>query len=44
MSSAAVLRPWLATLRPDELIDLVVEAADSDRDYRRRLHLRARQP
>jgi hypothetical protein len=41
---AADLRPWLATLHPDELIDLVVQAADGDREYRRRLHLRARQP
>ena len=44
MSGADDLRPWLATLRPDELIDLVIEAASSDRDYRSRLHLRARQP
>jgi hypothetical protein len=42
--SADDLRPWLAALRPDELIDRVVEAASSDRDYRRRLHLRNRQP
>jgi hypothetical protein len=41
---AADLRPWLATLRPDELIDLVIEAADGDRGYRRRLHQRARRP
>jgi hypothetical protein len=41
---AADLRSWLATLHPDELIDLVVQAADGDSEYRRRLHLRARQP
>jgi len=39
---AGDLRPWLATLRQDELIDLLVEAADADRDYRRRLGLRSR--
>jgi hypothetical protein len=36
------LRPWLASLSQDELIDLVIEAADQDRDYRRRLGLRRR--
>jgi hypothetical protein len=36
------LRPWLATLRQGELIELVLEAADADRDYRRRLDLRSR--
>jgi hypothetical protein len=40
---AADLRPWLATLHPDELIGLVVQVAEVDREYRRRLHLRARQ-
>jgi len=40
----ADLRPWLATLSSDELVGLVIEAADGDREYRRRLHLRARQP
>ena len=44
MSAASDLRPWLVTLRAADLIDLVIEAAASDRDYRRRLHLRARQP
>lgn len=38
------LRAWLGTLTPDELIELVVEAADGNRVYRRSLHLRARQP
>jgi hypothetical protein len=36
------LRPWLATLRQDELIELVIQAAEEDRDYRRRLGLRSR--
>ena len=36
------LRPWLATLSQSELIELVIEAADEDRDYRRRLDLRRR--
>ncbi len=36
------LRPWLATLSQGELIELVIEAADEDRDYRRRLNLRRR--
>jgi hypothetical protein len=39
---AGDLRPWLATLGQDELIELVIEAADEDRDYRRRLGLRSR--
>ena len=43
-SAASDLRPWLVTLRAADLIDLVIEAAASDPDYRRRLHLRARQP
>src|SRR5215207_9330743 len=34
---AGDLRPWLATLRQRELIELVIEAADENRDYRRRL-------
>jgi len=36
------LRPWLATLSQGELIELVIEAADDDREYRRRLDLRSR--
>jgi hypothetical protein len=36
------LRAWLATLSQGELIELVLEAADADRDYRRRLGLRSR--
>jgi hypothetical protein len=36
------LRPWLATLSQDELIELVIQAAEEDRDYRRRLGLRSR--
>jgi hypothetical protein len=36
------LRPWLATLSQGELIELVLQAADADRDYRRRLGLRSR--
>jgi len=36
------LRLWLATLSQGELIELVIEAADDNRDYRRRLHLRSR--
>jgi hypothetical protein len=39
---ASDLRPWLATLSQGELIELVIEAADEDRDYRRRLNLRSR--
>ena len=39
---AGDLRPWLATLRQGELIELLVEAADENRDYRRRLGLRSR--
>jgi hypothetical protein len=39
---ASGLRPWLATLSQGELIELVIEAADEDRDYRRRLDLRSR--
>jgi hypothetical protein len=39
---AGDLRPWLATLRQGELIELVLEAAYADRDYRRRLDLRSR--
>jgi hypothetical protein len=39
---AGDLRPWLATLRQDELIELVIQAAEEDRDYRRRLGLRSR--
>jgi hypothetical protein len=39
---AGDLRPWLATLSQGELIELVIEAADADRDYRRRLGLRSR--
>jgi hypothetical protein len=38
---AGDLRPWLATLRQGELIELVLEAADADRDYQRRLDLRS---
>ena len=44
MSAASDLRPWLVALSAADLIDLVIEAAASDRDYRRRLRLRARQP
>jgi hypothetical protein len=36
------LRPWLATLSQDELIELVLQAADEDRDDRRRLGLPSR--
>jgi hypothetical protein len=39
---AGDLRPWLATLSQRELIDLVLEAADENRDDRRRLGLRSR--
>src|SRR6266542_726779 len=39
---AGDLRTWLATLSQGELIELVIEAADEDRDYRRRLGLRSR--
>jgi hypothetical protein len=39
---AGDLRSWLATLSQGELIELVLEAADQDRDYRRRLGLRSR--
>ena len=41
-ASASDLRPWLATLSQGELIELVIEAADDDREYRRRLDLRSR--
>jgi hypothetical protein len=41
---ASELRPWLATLHQDQLIELIIEAAGTDRDYRRRLFLHARQP
>jgi hypothetical protein len=36
------LRPWLATLSQGELIELLIEAANQDPDYRRRLGLRRR--
>ena len=36
------LRAWLGTLTTGELTDLVIEAAEHDDGYRRRLHLRAR--
>ena len=39
---AGDLRSWLATLSQGELIELVLEAACQDRDYRRRLGLRSR--
>jgi hypothetical protein len=39
---AGDLRTWLATMSQGELIELVIEAADQDRDYRRRLGLRSR--
>jgi hypothetical protein len=39
---ASDLRRWLATLSQGELIELVLEAADQDLDYRRRLSLRSR--
>src|SRR6266540_7158349 len=39
---AGDLRSWLATLSQGELTELVIEAADEDRDYRRRLGLRSR--
>jgi hypothetical protein len=39
---AGDLRPWLATLGQEELIELVLEAANENRDYRRRLGLRSR--
>ena len=39
---AGDLRSWLATLSQGELIELVLEAADENRDYRRRLGLRSR--
>jgi hypothetical protein len=41
---ADALRAWLGTLTPDELIDLVIQAADVNREYRRDLHLRAQRP
>jgi hypothetical protein len=44
LAPAAGLRPWLTTLSPAQLIDLVIEAAQDDHDYRRRLHLRAQRP
>jgi hypothetical protein len=40
---AGDLRAWLGTLTPDELIDMVIQAAADNREYRRHLHLRARQ-
>lgn len=40
---ASELRPWLSTLRQDQLIELIIEAASNDRDCRRRLFLQARQ-
>src|SRR5215204_4454970 len=39
---AGDLRPWLATLSQRELIELVIEAAEEDRDYGRRLDLGSR--
>jgi hypothetical protein len=42
IAPAGDLRSWLATLSQGELIELVLEAADQDRDYRRRLGLRSR--
>jgi len=36
------LRAWLGTLTSGQLIDLVVQAADGNQEYRRHLHLRAR--
>jgi hypothetical protein len=39
---AGDLRGWLAALGQDELIELVIEAADENRDYRGRLGLRSR--
>jgi hypothetical protein len=39
---AGDLRPWLATLSQRELIDLVIQAAEEDRDDRRRLGRRRR--
>ena len=39
---AGDLRPWLATLSQRELIELVIQAAEEDRDYRRRPGLRSR--
>jgi hypothetical protein len=41
-ASVDELRPWLATLSPGELIELVIEAADGNHDYRRSLNLRSR--
>ena len=41
-ASVEDLRPWLATLNSDELIELVIEAADGNREYRRSLNLRRR--
>src|SRR5574342_35943 len=40
-ASTGDLVPWLTTLAPNQLIELVLEAAADDRDYRRRLHQRA---
>ncbi len=37
------LRAWLGTLTSDELIDLVIQAAGGNQEYRRHLHLRVRQ-
>ncbi len=36
------LRRWLATLSPEQLIELVLEAASRNLEYRRSLHLRSR--
>jgi hypothetical protein len=33
---------WLATLSPEQLIELVLEAASRNLEYRRSLHLRSR--
>jgi len=41
-ASTGDLRPWLDTLNHDELIELVIEAADDSLEYRRGLHLRSR--
>ena len=37
------LRAWLGALTSGQLIDLVIQAADGNQEYRRHLHLRARQ-
>jgi len=36
------LRAWLGTLTSGQLIDLVIQAAEGNQEYRRHLHLRAR--